>query len=200
MPDLGRTELHPTLLRAAEGELPDWAEVGAPRHAHILRVLRLMADWAEALNLGAEERTRWMAAATLHDALRDASPESLRPNVPPGLRDLEGSALHGPAAAERLRAGGVDDPGLLRAIAYHTIGHPEWDELGCALYVADYLEPGRPFRQEERAAWAKRFPSDPHGVLIEVLRTRISRCLERGWPLRAETVGLWNSRVRGGKP
>src|SRR5690606_11651137 len=109
---------------AADGELPAWAVVSAPRRDHIRRVATLMDAWAARLGLDAEERRRWRAAAWLHDALRDAAPDDLRPGVPEWARELPGPILHGPAVAARLEAEGAADRELLDAVAYHTLGHP----------------------------------------------------------------------------
>lgn len=185
--------VHPLLRRAAEGELPSWTEAGPPRRAHIRRVMALLAEWAEALALAEEERVRWVAAGALHDVLRDADPEALRHRVPPKIRGIPDSLLHGPAAAMRLRSEGVEDESFLRAVAFHTLGHGELDAVGRALYAADFLEPGRSFEREWRRGLALRFPEAGEEVLVEVVRARIARQMERGWPLRTETVEFWNT-------
>jgi hypothetical protein len=61
------------------------------------------------------------------------------------------------------------------------------------LYCADFLEPGRRFEQEDRAALAARFASDPAGVLLEVARRRLLHIVRSGWPLPEPTVHFWNS-------
>lgn len=38
---------------------------------------------------------------------------------------------------------GIDDPAILQAIANHTLGRPEMDDLSCIVFLADALEPGR---------------------------------------------------------
>jgi HD superfamily phosphohydrolase YqeK len=189
--------LHPLLHRASQGELPPWSEAGPDRRAHIQRVVALLREWGRVLDLPEGERVRWLAAGTLHDALRDADPGTLRDEVPPALRDLPGSLLHGPAVAARLRAEGVSDEGLLRAVAFHTLGHGALDGVGRALYAADFLEPGRTFRRGWRRGLATRYPHAPDEVLVEVVRARMVRLLERGWTLRPETVEFWNTLVGG---
>jgi 2-amino-4-hydroxy-6-hydroxymethyldihydropteridine diphosphokinase len=162
------------------------------------RVAALLEGWAGALGLDREERTRWLAAAWLHDALRNADPEALRPRVPPPAAALPGPLLHGPAAAERLRIDGVDDGELLRAVAYHTLGHPGLAALGRALYAADFLEPGRDLLNDWRAGLRDRCPGDLPGVVKEILGARIVHLVGRGSPLRAETVAFWNAMAVGG--
>lgn len=177
---------------AAEGRLPEWAVASRHRLAHMERVATLMEEWATSLELPPAERTRWKAAGFLHDALREAPPEELRPLVPPVFRHLAGKLLHGPAAAERLRRDGLDDEPILTAVAYHTIGHPDLDDLGRALFIADYIEPGRKHEPARLAALRARMPHDRSGVLREVLHARMERLLNEGRSLRTETAAFWN--------
>lgn len=179
--------------RAAAGQLPEWARVCPERQAHIARVSALMERWACALGLPEEERRRWCAAAWLHDALRGADPDELRDQVPPECRTLPGPLLHGPAAAARLRAEGVVDESLLNAVAYHTLGHPALDEVGRALYLADFLEPGRTFLPVWRASLRARMPGAAPAVLRDVAAARLRHLLERGHPIRPETLAFWNT-------
>jgi len=180
---------------AADGTLPDWAQMSEKRYAHVQRVATLLGEWAEALALPAAEIRRWRAAGYLHDALREIDPDELRPLVPESLRDAPGKLLHGPAAAVRLRQDGVDDDALLRAIAYHTIGHPDLDELGRALFVADYIEPGRRHDTDTLEALRERMPHERDAVLRDVLHARLDRILNEERILRAETVAFWNTCV-----
>lgn len=187
--------MHPILTAAAAGALPDWARVGEHRRAHVERVSELMGAWADALGLGSHERGRWRAAGLLHDALRDADPELLRMVVPEDMSALPAKLLHGPAAAERLRRDGVDDDLFLRAIAYHTLGHPAFDRLGRALYLADYLEPGRKDMPAGTDALRTRCPAEMDDVIREVAARRVGRLLDMKKPLRQETVAFWNGVV-----
>lgn len=189
--------LHPLVEKAAAGELPAWAEASPDRKEHVRRVSELMGHWAGRLGLNPRDTARWRAAGLLHDALRDADFDALRDRVAPELRDAPGKMLHGPAAAARLREDGVDDDALLLAIAWHTLGHADFDDLGRALYLADYTEPGRDYESAELAARRERVPHDMEGVLREVAEDRIARSLRRGRPLLEPTVGFWNGLVAG---
>lgn len=183
-----------TLLEdAAHGRLPPWAQPSRRRFEHMARVAALLGEWARLLHLPAVEQRRWRAAGFLHDALRDARPDDLRRDLPEPLRDVEGKLLHGPAVAERLRADGVGDEPFLRAVAYHTIGHPELDELGCALFIADYVEPGRRYEPHRLAVLRARMPGARAEVLRDVLRSRMRLRLDGDRPIRAETVAFWNA-------
>jgi 2-amino-4-hydroxy-6-hydroxymethyldihydropteridine diphosphokinase len=178
--------------------MPDWAQASPARREHVDRVALLMGDWAVGLGLDSEDVASWRAAGVLHDALRDADPESLRTGVPPALRDLPASVLHGPAAAERLRVDGVEDSAFLLAVAYHTLGHPELDARGMALYVADFLEPGRDLLNEWRGELRSRMPGDLTEVAREILAARITHLIEDGRRMRPETVAFWNTLSREG--
>ncbi|HUE97156.1 MAG TPA: HD domain-containing protein [Longimicrobiaceae bacterium] len=178
-------------LDAARGELPDWARATPKRREHMARVAGLMEEWGGRLGLPEEEKLRWAAAGWLHDALRDEDPAVLRWQVRAAERDLPGRVLHGPAAAGRLE--GEVDPRVLAAVRYHTIGHPALERLGRALYLADFLEPGRDFAVEWRAALRVRMPGEQDSVLVEVLAARICHLLEQRKPIRPETAAFWST-------
>jgi len=187
--------LAPVLGEAAGGRLPAWAQATADRRAHIARVAALLDAWAAALALPERERQRWRAAGWLHDALRDAPPRELRPLVPEAQRAWPGALLHGPAVAARLRELGVRDEPLLRAITYHTLGHPDLELLGKALYLADFLEPGRAFDPLRRASLRARMPAALEEVLREVAAARLHHVIESRRLLRPESVAFWNALV-----
>jgi 2-amino-4-hydroxy-6-hydroxymethyldihydropteridine diphosphokinase len=170
--------------------LPDWAQVTAARRAHIRRVAQLLDTWATALAVENGERHRWLRAATLHDALKDAPDEVVASLAEPRLGPP--ALWHGPAAARRAEMDGEGDRGVLDAVRYHSVGFAGWDRAGRMLYLADYLDPGRRFDADQRRAWAARVPGDRDGVLREVARVRIERGLRKGWRLLPETVEFWN--------
>jgi 2-amino-4-hydroxy-6-hydroxymethyldihydropteridine diphosphokinase len=144
-------------------------------------VAALLATWAAAMHVAEDERARWLKAAWLHDALRDA----------PAANEL----AHGPRAAERAAQDGETDQGVLDAVRYHSVGSAQWDDVGKMLYLADYLEPGRPFDQELRRSLAARVPDERDAILKQVAARRIARVVDGRWPLPRETVDFWNALV-----
>jgi HD superfamily phosphohydrolase YqeK len=192
MSDAGSTEappLSPVVRAAAKGKLPAWAEAGEKRREHIARVAKLMREWAKALRLPERDVVSWTAAAWLHDALRDADPEELRPLVPEPFRELKGKVLHGPAAAERLRDEADDE--VLDAVRYHTLGSARFGALGRALYLADFLEPGRKFERKWTESLRRRMPREMDAVLREVVEARIGHVTKQGVTVHPETRAFY---------
>jgi 2-amino-4-hydroxy-6-hydroxymethyldihydropteridine diphosphokinase len=164
--------------------LPPWAQVAPQRRAHIERVVALLDEWAQAMDVPPDERARWLRAGWLHDALRDAP--------------LADRLAHGPAAADRAAAEGERDRGILDAVRYHTLGSTGCDDAGRMLYLADFLEPGREAAgaRSDRAELARRVPHERDAVLREIARRRLEWVLRSGWPLPVETVAFWNGLVQ----
>ena len=172
-------------------ELPEWAAVTERRRAHITRVTALLDRWAPHVARDADEARALHDAGRLHDALRDA-PEPL-------LRELSGDAespvdvLHGPAAATLLARHGESRAEVLEAVRWHTLGSASWGRVGQALYMADFLEPGRKFAVADRAFLAAHVRHDFDGVFRQVVRMRLQWSLGEGLELYAGTVALWNA-------
>ena len=143
------------------------------------------------MKLSPEEAAAWRDAGRWHDALRDAPEQELREIT--GDMTTPGPLLHGPAAAVRLEQDGERRREVLEAVAHHTVGSGDWERTGRALYMADYLEPGRLFAQAERAHLATRVPHDFSEAFREVVHHRLEWALNEGVELHPRTVELWNS-------
>ena len=170
--------------------LPPWACVSERRLAHIERVTALLDRWAVELDLPDDEARAWHDVGAWHDALRDADESELRQWA--GDVSFPLTVLHGPAAARRLESEGETRRDVLEAIRWHTLGNPDWGRTGRALYMADFLEPGRPFSRAERAFLARTLPRDFDGVFRQVVQLRLEWTLREGKPVFAETAALWN--------
>ena len=164
------------------------------RREHIGRVAALAERWAGQLGVGDAETARWRRAALLHDALKDATPDQLAGYTPRG--DWPDALWHGPAAAAAAEQHGERDRGVLDAVRYHSVGLARWDDVGKAVYLADYLEDGRGHARERRAALAARMPGDRAQVLIEVTADRLGWLLTKRQQIRQESWDFWN-RIAG---
>ncbi len=180
--------------RLAQDGMPPWAIVSPRRREHVGRVAALVTEWTVAMRLPVDESRRWLRAVWLHDALRDAPEAEMRrwaPNVegPVELR-------HGPAAAARAELEGELDDDVLSAVRWHSVGWNGWAQTGRTLYCADFLEPGRDFDRDERAALAARFPDDPADVLRDVVRRRFTYADAQGWSHPPECVAFRDEVLR----
>lgn len=120
------------------------------RQGHIRRVADVMAKLAKIHGLDPDS-AYW--AGYGHDLAREMSRSALlleasrwNLNVGPEERE-EPVLLHGPIAAEWLKAFGVGSDEVYEAIRFHTTGGPGLGRLGKALFVADAIEPGRSFEK-----------------------------------------------------
>jgi 2-amino-4-hydroxy-6-hydroxymethyldihydropteridine diphosphokinase len=146
------------------------------------------------MRLPGAEAQAWHDAGRWHDALRDAGDDELRELTRDGsFAASPAGVLHGPAAATMLERHGEARAAVLLSVRWHTVGNPDWDQTGRALFMADFLEPGRGFMQADRAFLASLLPSDFDGVFRQVVRMRLEWTLREGKPLFAESVALWNS-------
>ena len=179
-----------TTEAAAAVSLPPWARVSDKRRAHIARVTSLLERWGAALHVGDEELRTWRDAGLLHDALRDAPEDELRALA--DRADLPAEMLHGPAAAALLASKGERRTDLLDAVRWHTVGHAGWGRVGRALYMADFLEPGRKFSRADRAFLAAHVPGDFEGTFRQVVRARIEWAVREGNAIYPETIALWD--------
>jgi 2-amino-4-hydroxy-6-hydroxymethyldihydropteridine diphosphokinase len=191
------SDLHPWVAAAATGVLPDWAVARKKRRAHMARVAALLREWGEVRGDDPRDVERWAAVGYLHDALRDAKPDVLRAALSRPL-DQPDEVIHGPAAADLLRQGGVTDEPLLTAIAFHTLGSADFDDLGKALYVADFLEPGRKIQPKWRARLRDEMPDGLDSVAQSVVGKRVQFLVKKRRPVPVETLGLWNMLATGG--
>lgn len=165
--------------------------MSAKRREHVGRVVGLLSAWTDAIGVSPDERQMWIDAGTWHDVLRDADESVLRALT--GDHECPVGMLHGPAAADRLAAEGETRVAVLEAIRWHTVGWSAWTRVGRALYMADFLEPGRPFMKLDRAYLASMVPVDFNATFRQVVRLRMDWTIREGRALGAETVSLWNS-------
>ena len=174
-----------------EHELPLWAVASPKRREHIVRVTTLLDGWATSMAVDHAERAAWHDAGMWHDALRDAEEPLLRELSHDAAAPVE--ILHGPACAARLESLGESRRDVIEAIRWHTLGNPHWSRTGQALFMADFLEPGRKFMVAERAWLAQMVSDDFAGVFRQVVKCRLEWSLREGKGLHPETVAMWNA-------
>ena len=178
-------------MQSAILDLPEWACVSAKRAEHIQRVTALLNSWAAAMRLPPGEARAFVDAGVLHDALRDATEADLRKITGDTKSPL--GLLHGPAAARMREQTGETRVELLDAVRYHTVGNEKWGIVGRALFMADFLEPGRKFMKQDRYFLALQVPTSFDTVFRQVVRMRLEWTVREGNHIFPETAALWNS-------
>ena len=172
-------------------DMPRWSVTSAKRREHISRVVELLDTWADAMRIEEREARCWHDAGAWHDALRDEEEDKLRAIT--GDATCPQGMLHGPAAAIKLGKHGEPRHHVLDAVRWHTVGSVTWDRTGRALYMADFLEPGRTFMQADRAFLAAQVPTAFDRVFRQVVRMRLEWVLREGKGIAPQTVALWNA-------
>lgn len=129
-------------------------QIKPSRFAHVLRVEETALKIAEPLGVNLEKVS---IAALMHDFAKEMDDQAMFhlafaywPNE--ALKTATGDIWHGPAAAQICRTDfNCQDESILKAIAGHTTGWFEMDQLAKIIYMADYIEPGRDFKGVKKA-------------------------------------------------
>jgi len=124
-------------------------------------------------------------AGIAHDIARELPPEEivrLAAEDGFGISTYEQEhpvLLHGRAGAVILESEfGLGNEAILQAVRWHTSGHPDMGEIGKALFVADYIEPGRDHVTD---AYRKKIHSlGLNDMVIEVLSSQIEYLRNKG--------------------
>lgn len=124
------------------------------RYVHSLAVAQTAAKLAGMYN---GDINKAYLAGLMHDYARDYTPSQLlvmaeeNNLVDYHVEVVNPYLLHGKIGACLLEKEGIIiDPSILNAIRYHTTGHPDYDQLGYIVYIADYIEPNRDFLGVEK--------------------------------------------------
>ncbi|MBW4527226.1 MAG: bis(5'-nucleosyl)-tetraphosphatase (symmetrical) YqeK [Phormidium tanganyikae FI6-MK23] len=126
-----------------------WLKGNVPetRIRHILRVEQFAIELAQLHNLDVEKAAQ---SALMHDLAKFFKPKRLlNMAIAEGLildpiDELNPHLLHADVGAIVARDEfGIEDEEILDAIRHHTLGSPNMSLLGCVVYLADGLEPGR---------------------------------------------------------
>lgn len=160
------------------------------RYRHTVRVGRLCRDICVRYGLDPQAGCFTGLAHDLAREWRDEDLIELAGHDPHPFSALESERpllLHGRAGAiflaERFS---VDNPEVLDAIRYHTFGRRGYGSLGKALFLADYLEPGRRFIGTEFRQAVLTLPLD------EAVRAIVDHAVSRGKSLAEPTRAMYD--------
>ena len=168
------------------------------RFAHVLSVRDTAVDLARR---HAADPQKLNFAALLHDCAKWMSPEELieaamRYGIQlDGIERANPSVLHARIGAE-LAIGDFDisHPDILSAVRVHTTGNGAMTLIDKILYVADFAEPKRTYR--EAALVLKLAYQDLNRAVLEVSRYKIERLLIKGAAIHPNTINAYNRALR----
>jgi predicted HD superfamily hydrolase involved in NAD metabolism len=134
-----------------ETEVKAWLEtrVSPRRFLHSMGVYAAAAELAGRYGTDAEPLK---LAALIHDCARELGPGELVTlagewGIP--IREVDRQSpilLHGMVGMEMARRElGIDDRVIISAVNYHTAGHPEMSLSDKLFFMADHIEPARPY-------------------------------------------------------
>lgn len=162
------------------------------RLRHTLRVEELAVELARFWHVP-EDQAR--IAALLHDIAKDIPQDQLacmaRKSEDPLVHDMSSTpasvVLHAPVGSLIARdVFGVTDVRILRAIAFHTTGDPDMDDLAKITFLADYCEAGQHFdgvKEVRRLLYR-----DLDRAMAVALRQVLAYVARHGWPLDERTA------------
>jgi predicted HD superfamily hydrolase involved in NAD metabolism len=169
------------------------AELKPARWDHTRGVLRTAERLAERHGV---DPARARVAALLHDCGKALEREALKKLLKESGADAHEKALpalwHAPVGAWRARhVYGCRDAEILAAVRFHSTGAPGQSPLQKLLFVADYIEPGRPAWAELPAlrALARR---DLGAAWGQVLKFKLIDLLGRERPLHPRSLAAYH--------
>lgn len=118
------------------------------------------------------------ALSLMHDIAHHKSEDYLRSYISTHNISLEEGEsiyvlLHAPVGAHILRNFIKNCPdNWVNAIRRHTVPHTDMDDLAYALFIADIIEPTRPFISEEERTKVYRMPSMEERMLYTMTRQK----------------------------
>lgn len=134
------------LKQATKKEMP------RSRWEHTLRVAETAIKLAKREGV---DQHKTQIAAILHDYCKFWSEQDLaywikQELLPEELLSYNKELWHAPVGAAVARKKfGIKDENILNAIRYHTSGRPAMSKLEKIIFLADYIEPGRRFKEVE---------------------------------------------------
>lgn len=168
------------------------------RYAHTLGVVKTARALAKLHGVAPE---RAALAAWLHDCAKALDREAMLPMLGRAGADRQERGLpalwHAPVGAYLARRDfAVNDPEILGAIRRHSTGSPGQTPLQKLLFVADYIEPGRP-KWPELPALRRLARRDLDAAWSQVLKEKLMDLIRRGRPLHPRSLAAYNSSLNG---
>ncbi len=172
-----------------------------PRLNHCLRVEAMALELALHFQTPSELVS---PAALLHDLCREYDRDKLLKLagnfgiVIDDIEEAEPLLLHGSVAAAIVKNTlGINDPLVLEAISYHITGAPGLSPLARLIFVADFIEPGRTFKQA-RIIREQALILSPDEILLKIFNRSIEYVIKQGFLIHPRTVAGRNELIMKG--
>ncbi len=170
------------------------ARLSKKRFTHSVNVARAAFALAERWN--ADPQKAYLAGL-LHDCCKELpfdEQEELMRGGPFPVSETEWlckPVWHGVAAASYMHAElGIDDPEILGAARWHTVGHANMTPIEEIVYMADLISADRTYRDVER--FRKMAQNDLDKAMLCALEWAIESVMKKETPLPVSTVEAYN--------
>lgn len=167
------------------------------RFEHTLRVADVAKDLAETYKCSVNKVE---LAALMHDYAKCEKTDDLKRimmenNISIDLLEYNKELWHGPVAAFIAENSfDIKDQDVLHAVRYHTTGRANMSEIEKILFVADYIEPNRTFKEvEEVRAIAKK--NLPYAAWL-VVRNTIQYLMKKKSVIHPDTFKAYNDLTK----
>ncbi|MFW6022331.1 MAG: bis(5'-nucleosyl)-tetraphosphatase (symmetrical) YqeK [Halanaerobiaceae bacterium] len=182
-------------------------KVPEKRYIHTLSVAETAVEIAENILNNKQDffLKKVKYAALLHDYAKGMEIGILR-NMASLVKDewniddeewLIPQVLHAPISAHLSKYElGIDDPDVLEAIRYHTVGSPEMGIVAQVIFVADFIEPGRDFATADIVRATLNEKKCLENVIIDICNFIIRYNINHGRQIHPNTLLLRNAYLR----
>lgn len=166
----------------------------AGRFNHSLGVMKSSIWLAEKYG---EDLEKAALAGLVHDCAKNLEKDAILPAckkygiIVDDITASRPELLHGQIGAHMAQElFGIECPGILAAIADHTMGRPGMDKLSSIVFVADYIEAGRNFIEVDIIR--KAAEESLEKAIVAGIDSTIRHILTRGRMLHPQTVATRN--------
>ena len=168
-------------------------DISDKRYKHIIGVIESSKKLAERYSIN---KKKVFIAAALHDIAKEIhiNGRDLKKifkndryliKIPPVWHSFIGSLI----AKERFK---ITDNEILDAIKYHTTGHPEMNEIAKIIFIADFIEPGRKYKECIDVRKKLKGKMELDKILLLVLEKKLIYLINNNKIIHPYAINLWN--------
>lgn len=167
--------------------------VNDKRTKHIIGTIKVSIKLAERYKV---DKKKVFIASLLHDIAKKVPikvkdlKERFRTDrylikIPPVWHSFIGSLI----AKKRFK---IKDNEILDAIKYHTTGHPDMSKIAKIIFIADFIEPGRKYKECIDVRKKIRLEMELDRILLLVLEKKLIYLINKDKIIHPFAINLWN--------